>query len=79
MAHKKVVRTAAGLRDTLFDQIDALKAKKISPLEARAFASLSSTIIKSVEVQLKFEAMKLAGDVPPSLAEMKLVPDATRI
>jgi len=78
MKSKKVTRTAAGLRDTLFDQIDALNGKKITAGEAKAFACLAGTIIKSVEVQLKFEGMKMAGTVPPALGEMRLVPDATR-
>lgn len=72
MAAKKIVRTASGLRDALFDQMDNLNAGTVAANEARAFAALSGNIIKSVEMQLKYEAMRIAGTAP-ALGQMKLV------
>lgn len=74
----KIERSANGLRSALFDQLDGLQAKKITANDAKAFSNVAQTIIKSVEVQIKYETMRLAGDLPPGLAEMKLVGDASR-
>lgn len=78
MKSKKVERTASGLRDALFDQLDGLNAKKVTHQEARAFASVTANILKSVEVQLKFQQMHKDG-MAPTLAPMKLVTDAPAI
>ena len=71
----KIERSANGLREALFDQLDGLRSKKIQPNEAKAFSGLAQTIIKSVEVQIKYETMKLSGDIP-GMGEMKLVGNA---
>lgn len=72
----RIERSANGLREALFDQLDSLRAKKIQANEAKAFSNVAQTIIKSVEVQIRYETMRLAGDLPPGLAEMKLVGNA---
>lgn len=47
-------RTAAGLRELLFEQIDGLRAGKVSPTDAKAIAAVAGTILKSVEVEMAF-------------------------
>lgn len=71
---KKMERTAAGLRDALFDQLERLRDRTCDSEEAKAFALLANGIIGSVEVQLKFEEMKVKGTIPQHLTEMNLIP-----
>lgn len=69
---KKIVRTASGLRNALFDQLDALNNKTVVANDARAFSALAGNIIKSVEVQMRYEAMRADG-LQPALSDMPLV------
>ena len=49
-------RTSAGLRDILFDEIDALRKPKGNPHRALAVSALARQIIGTVETELKFAA-----------------------
>ena len=50
---KKVRRSAEGLRDALFDEMDALNEGKSVPAMARAKASISNSIMKSVSMEIE--------------------------
>jgi hypothetical protein len=52
---EKAKRTSGGLRDVLFDEIDALRAGKSNPARARALAMLANTALKSVEIEIEFQ------------------------
>lgn len=52
-------RTSASLRDILFDEIDKLRAGKSNPKQAKAVAVLAQNIIKSAEVELVYQKMKI--------------------
>ncbi len=54
-------RTSAGLRNTLFDEIDSLRAGDSNPARARSLAMLANTALKSVEVEIEFH--KYVSDV----------------
>lgn len=71
---KPINRTAAGLRESLFDMLEKLKSGRIDAITAKTFAVLSMTILKSVEVQIDYERLRLESKVPAHLPEMKLVP-----
>jgi hypothetical protein len=49
-----VERTSKGLTEALFDTIDKLVAKKITPEEARAVSHTAKTIIAMGQLELEF-------------------------
>lgn len=71
---QKSKRSAAGLREGLFEMLEQLKEGKVDVQTAKTYAALSMTIIKSVEVQLEYERMRIANEVPVHLSDMALVP-----
>lgn len=62
----------ATLRQTLFDTLEGLKSGKLDANRANAVAKVAQTLINSVEVQIKFEQMKLDSKVPRVLPQMDL-------
>lgn len=67
-------RSAAGLRDVLFQAIDDLRAGSIDVATANAISKASLAILASVDTQIEFEKLKLDSKVPGNLPEMHLVP-----
>lgn len=47
-------RTSGGLRNCLFDEIDALRNGTSNPARARAVSSLANTALKSVSVEIEY-------------------------
>lgn len=47
-----VVRTSAGLRDALFDELDSLRAGTTNPAKANAVAKLADQVIATVKMEL---------------------------
>lgn len=50
----KTERTAGGLRDTLIDEIDQLRAGKSDPQRAKQIAALAREAIKAAEIEMTF-------------------------
>lgn len=50
-----VVRTSAGLRDAIFDEIDAVRAGKSNPTRANAIAKLATGIVETVRMELEVQ------------------------
>lgn len=48
-----VPKTAEGLRDALFDEINALRANKTTAVRARAISTLAAQVIDSLRVQIQ--------------------------
>ena len=69
---QRIERSAVGLREALFDQLEKLASSEISSQEASAFSKIASEIIKCTEMQLKFEKMRLESEVPSNLPAMNL-------
>jgi len=63
-------RTSAGLRDILFDEIDALRKPKGNPQRALAVSALAKQIINTAEMEIRFQT--LVGSVKNGTAETKL-------
>jgi len=63
---KMTQRTSAGLRGSLFDELDGLRKGTINATRANAVAKLASTIIETVRVEL---------DVAKYAERNKLSPD----
>lgn len=65
-----IARTSAGLRDAIFDEIDAIRNGSSNPTRANAVAKLATGIVETVrmeiEVQRHLQRMPKA-DQPPAL------------
>ncbi len=57
----KMDRTSAGLRNVVFDEIDALRSGDSNAARARSVSMLCNTALKSVEVEVEFH--KYVSDV----------------
>ena len=53
-----VIRTSAGLRDALFDALDALRNGEIEPAEAKATATVAAQIVNTVQLELDVHKMR---------------------
>ena len=71
-------RSAASLRDTLFQTIDDLRAGKIDVAHANAVTKAAEAIVKSVDMQIAFERLRIESKVPAMLPAMHLVPKLPR-
>lgn len=67
MAEAKTMRTAGGLREVLFDQIDRLRAGEIKPDEAKATAHLAKGIVDLT--RLEIEAHRAMSSDPDLLSD----------
>lgn len=63
---QRIERSTRGLRDMLFDELDALRNGKTTPQRASAVAKLSSEICNSVRIELYYQrvtaGLPRAGD-----------------
>lgn len=57
-----VDRTSAGLRNALFDELDALRNNKTNATKANATAKLAASIISTVELEM--EVSKTLAKMP---------------
>lgn len=73
-ARKPIERSMSGLRDALFDMMEALKAGDVDEKVARTFSQLAISAIKATEVQIEFERLRLDSKVPGHLPDMRLTP-----
>jgi hypothetical protein len=71
---KVIPRTMAGLRDALFDVLEKLRDGAMPREDAKEMAAVARVIIESVDVQLGFEASRLADEIPAHLTDMHVVP-----
>lgn len=51
---KTIPKTTEGLRDALFDEINALRSGKSNPQNARALCQLANQVIDSIRVQIQY-------------------------
>jgi hypothetical protein len=47
-----VTRTSAGLRDAIFDELDAIRAGQSNPTRANAVAKLAGSIVETVRMEI---------------------------
>lgn len=73
LARSKIDRSAAGLREALFDAIDGLRSGALDVKQANAIAGAAGTIIKSMDSQIAFERLRMEKKVPFALPSMSLV------
>jgi len=60
-----VTRSSAGLRDAIFDEIDAIRNGSGNPSRANAVAKLAATVVETVRMELEVQrfAHSAAGSV----------------
>lgn len=60
------VRTSAGLRDALFDELDGLRSGTSNPAKANAVAKLAGQVVDTVKMELDIQRhmAKLGKDAP---------------
>ena len=52
-----VQRTSLGLRNALFDEIDAIRAGTSNPTKANAIAKLATTVVDTVRMEIDVRKM----------------------
>jgi hypothetical protein len=50
-----IVRTSAGLRDAIFDEIDAIRGGTSNPTRANAVAKLATGIVETVRMEIEVQ------------------------
>lgn len=70
-----IMRTSAGLRDVIFDEIDAIRNGSSNPTRANAIAKLATGIVETVrmeiEVQRHIRSIPSIGNAPmPPVASL---------
>ncbi len=68
----ETTRTSAGLRDTLFDTMEALMTGRIEAGDAKAVATLASAICKTVELEMEAEKLRRSSDSASPLSALRL-------
>jgi hypothetical protein len=66
-----VTRTTLGIRNLLFDEIDALRNGTTTPQKAGAVAKMVTPIVNSVKVEIEY-AKHVAGKGNPVLSTLTL-------
>ena len=61
-----ITRTSSGLRDAIFDEIDAIRDGTSNPTRANAVAKLATGIVETVRMELEVQRhlRQHAGDEP---------------
>lgn len=63
-----VPRTTAGLRDALFDELEALRTGKSNPTKSNATAKLCSTVVETVRLDLEAQRhLERMGDAATTI------------
>lgn len=50
-----ILRTSAGLRDAIFDEIDAIRNGSSNPTRANAVAKLAAGVVETVRMELEVQ------------------------
>lgn len=50
-----VSRTSSGLRDAIFDELDAIRSGTSNPTKANAVAKLAASIVETVRMEVEVE------------------------
>lgn len=54
-ASSPIVRTSAGLRDAIFDEIDSIRNGSSNPTRANAVAKLAAGVVETVRMELEVQ------------------------
>jgi hypothetical protein len=69
-----VVRTSAGLRDALFDELDRMRTGKTNATNANAIARLAGGIVETVTMELEVhkQLSRIPGEPSPTGEQPRL-------
>lgn len=56
-----IARTSAGLRDAIFDEIDAIRNGSSNPTRANAVAKLATGIVETVRMEIEVQRFMRGG------------------
>jgi hypothetical protein len=61
-----IARTSAGLRDAIFDEMDAIRNGSSNPTRANAVAKLAGSIVETVRMEIEVQRFSrtIAGSAP---------------
>lgn len=59
---KTITRTGAGLREAIFDEMDALRNGSSNPTRANAVAKLAGSIVETVRMEI--EVQRFSRQIP---------------
>lgn len=76
MSVQKIPKTTEGLRDALFDEINALRAGKSNVQQARALCQLADKVIDSIRVQIQYG--RLLNDKDKAKAQSNVLLGTTK-
>ena len=62
-------RTSAGLRDAIFDEIDALRQGESNPTRANAVAKLANGIVETVRMEIDVQKHLRQNATSPTIAD----------
>ncbi len=65
-----IKRTSGGLREALFDEIDALRAGTSNAARARSVAMLANSVLQSIQAEIEYH--KYVADATKSVDACKL-------
>lgn len=54
------VRTSTGLRDALFDELDAIRNGTSNPTRANAVAKLAASVVDTVRIEVEVQRLRIA-------------------
>lgn len=74
----KTARTLAGLRETLFDELDRLRAGTIDQRRVRSTCDLAKSILTAAQLQLAYEKAWHEKKISDKLRTVELVPKLGR-
>ena len=71
-----ISRTTSGLREALFEEMDALRSGASSAARARSIAMMANSILQSVQVEIEYH--KYVREAKPK-ADEKVIPLGTDV
>lgn len=66
-----VSRTSAGLRDAIFDELDAIRNGSSNPTRANAVAKLAGSIVETVRMEIEVQRYAQTTAKSPAIAGSK--------
>lgn len=69
-----VTRSSAGLRDAIFDEIDAIRNGTGNPTRANAVAKLAATVVETVRMELEVQKYAAASAGKVQVTEHSALP-----
>jgi hypothetical protein len=70
-AQPTVQRTSAGLRDAIFDELDAIRSGTSNPTRANAVAKLAGSIVETVRMEIEVQKFARSAPANPTMTAIE--------